>query len=127
MKIDCIGVGVGIILHSRTKKAAAGLHVLVPHSTTPTPPNPVKFANLAIPHALEMLAKEGITPPLSVSIAGGAAMEGSAAGTSMGTKVVDAIKEALAKVKLGISMDETGGSKIRSMTLDIESGKIDIT
>lgn len=127
MRIDCIGVGVGIILHSRAKKIAAGLHVLVPHSATLSPPNPVKFANLAIPHALALLEKKGVSPPLTVSIAGGAAMEGSPAGISMGTKVVDAVKEALSAAKLSVTQDDTGGSKIRSMRLDIETGKIDIT
>ena len=126
MKIDCIGVGVGVIIHNRIKKVAAGLHVLVPHSTTPAPPNPVKFANLAIPHAIKLLEKEGVSPPYSVSIAGGAAMEGSVAGTSMGSKIVDAIKNALSEANLSIAMDETGGSKIRSMSLDVQSGKVDI-
>ena len=127
MRIDCIGVGVGIILHSRTKKIAAGLHVLVPHCATLNPPNPVKFANLAIPHALALLEKQGVSPPLTVSIAGGATVEGSPAGISMGTKVVDAVKEALSAAKLSVSLDDTGGSKIRSMRLDMETGKIDIT
>ena len=126
MKIDCIGVGVGIILHSRLKKKAAGLHVLVPHSSTPSAPNPVKFANLAIPHVLGLLEKEGVSPPFTVSIAGGAAMEGSPSGKGMGVKVVEAVKNALSEAKLSITVDDTGGSKIRSMLLDIETGKIEI-
>jgi chemotaxis receptor (MCP) glutamine deamidase CheD len=127
MKIDCIGVGVGIFLHSHVKKMAAGLHVLVPHSTTPAPPNPVKFANLAVPHALALLQEKGVSDSLSVAIAGGASMEGSSAGSSMGSKVVEAVKEALTEANLNITVDETGGSNIRSMTLDVETGKVDIT
>jgi chemotaxis receptor (MCP) glutamine deamidase CheD len=127
IQIDCIGVGVGVILYNQAKKVAAGLHVLVPRSATVSPPNPVKFANLAIPHALQLLEKEGVSPPFTVSVAGGAAMEGSAAGTSMGSKIVDALKEALEEVNLKIALDETGGSKIRSMILDVETGKVDIT
>ena len=54
-------------------------------------------------------------------------MEGSAAGTSMGSKIVDAIKEALEEAKLKITLDETGGTKIRTMILDVETGKVEIT
>lgn len=126
MNIECIGVGVGVFLHNRVKKMAAGLHVLVPRSTSPDPPNPVKFANLAVPHALSLLQEKGVSAPLSVAIAGGASMEGAFSGTSMGPKVVEAVKEALSEANLSVTMDETGGSKIRSMSLDIETGKIDI-
>ncbi|MFC1533541.1 hypothetical protein ACFL7M_09285 [Thermodesulfobacteriota bacterium] len=106
---------------------AVGLHVLAPHSANPAPENPAKFANSAIPYAIDLLEKEGVSPPLSVAIAGGAAMEGSSAGISMGVKVVEAVKDALVKSKLNISLDETGGSKIRSMSLDIDAGEINIT
>ena len=127
LKIDCIGVGVGILLHSPSQKIAAGIHILAPNSATPTPTNPTKFANSAIPYVLEILGKEGVSPPLTVAIAGGASMEGSPVGASMGSKVVDAVKEAISKAKLKVDMEETGGSKIRTISLNIETGKIDIT
>ena len=67
LKIDCVGVGVGIMLHRPRKKVAAGLHVLAPHSATQTPDNPAKFADSAIPHAVDMMEKEGLVGPLSGS------------------------------------------------------------
>lgn len=127
LKINCIGVGVGIIIHSRTSKIGAGIHVLAPYSTTPTPENPAKFASTAIPYAIELLKKEGGSPPLSVAIAGGASMEGSTVGSRMGEKVVAAVKEAVKKANLNIVADETGGSKIRTMQLDVRTGQIQIT
>jgi chemotaxis receptor (MCP) glutamine deamidase CheD len=54
-------------------------------------------------------------------------MEGSSAGASMGIKVVEAVKAALSKAKLSIAKEDTGGSKIRSIVLDIDKGQIDIT
>jgi chemotaxis receptor (MCP) glutamine deamidase CheD len=44
----------------------------------------------------------------------------------MGVKVVEAVKEALSKAKLSIAREETGGSKIRSIVLDIDKGQINI-
>jgi chemotaxis protein CheD len=126
LKIDCIGVGVGIVLLSQSKKVAVGLHVLAAHSSTPIPENPAKFANSAIPHALNLLKKEGVGPPYTVAIAGGAGMAGASASMGMGSKVIDAVKEALAAANLKISQDETGGTNIRSINLNISTGKIDI-
>ena len=126
LKVDCIGVGVGIVILSQSKKIAAGLHVLAAHSSTPRPDNPAKFANSAVPHALDLLKKEGGAPPYTVAIAGGAGMAGTSAGMGMGTKVIEAVKEALAAADLKISQGETGGTNIRSINLNIATGKIDI-
>ena len=126
LKIDCIGVGVGIFLHSRYKKVGVGVHVLAPHSATPAPDNPAKYANTAIPHAIELIEKEGAAPPYLVAIAGGASMEGTPIGAGIGVKVIEAVKEALSKAKLNVSIDETGGSKIRSMLLNVETGDMQI-
>jgi chemotaxis protein CheD len=124
LTVDCIGVGVGVILYDKTKKIGVGLHVLAPRSAVSAPPNPAKFADTGVPHALELLINEGgLTNPL-VAVAGGAAMEGSPVGVSMGIKVVEAVKEALTKSKLNIYKEETGGSRIRSIILDLDKGQI---
>lgn len=127
LKIDCIGVGVGIILHSQAKKIGAGIHVLAPHSASPDPPNPAKFADTAIPYAIDLIEKEGAAPPFKVAIAGGAAMTGTSTSSGIGTKVVDAVKDAMKKAGLSISVDQTGGSNIRSMILNIDTGEIQVS
>jgi len=124
LTVDCIGVGVGVILYDRIKKVGVGLHVLAPHSAIPSPPNPAKYADSGVLHAIEMLAKEGGLSSPIVAIAGGAAMEGSLSGSSMGIKVVEAVREALSQAKLKITKEDTGGSRIRSILLDIDTGQI---
>lgn len=126
LTVDCIGVGVGVVLYDRVKKVGVGLHVLAPRSATALPPNPAKFADSGVAHAIELLAKEGSQGNPTVTIAGGSAMEGSASGASMGVKVVDAVKEALSRAKLSIAKEDTGGSKVRSIVLDIDKGQINI-
>jgi len=124
MSVDCIGVGVGVVLYDKIKKIGVGLHVLAPRSAVPSPPNPAKYADTGVPHALELLIKEGgLANPL-VAVAGGAAMAGSNAGSAMGVKVIEAVKEALSKSKLSIFKEDTGGSKIRSIILDVDKGQI---
>jgi chemotaxis receptor (MCP) glutamine deamidase CheD len=126
LTVDCIGVGVGVIFYDRIKKIGVGLHVLAPRSAMSSPPNPAKFADSGIIHAIDLLVKEGSQANPLIAIAGGAAMEGSQVGASMGVKVVEAVKEALSKTKFNISREETGGSKIRSIILDIDKGQINI-
>jgi chemotaxis receptor (MCP) glutamine deamidase CheD len=126
LTVDCIGVGVGVIFFDKVKKIGAGLHVLAPRSAAAAPPNPAKFADSGVLHAVDMFMKEGALNNPMVVIAGGASMEGSPSGASMGIKVVEAVKEALSKAKLNLSKEETGGSKIRSIILDIDKGQITI-
>jgi chemotaxis protein CheD len=124
LKIDRVGVGVGVILYSSAKKTAVGVHVLAPNSVSPTAENPAKYANTAIPYALGRLKAKGVGPPLSVAIVGGAAMLQGAA--SMGEKVAAATKDALKEAGLAVKLDKTGGSEVRVMTLDLDTGKIKV-
>jgi len=127
MKIERIGVGVGVILYSPTQKIAVGIHVLAANSVSPTPDNPAKFANTAIPFALEQLGKKGVTPPLTVAFAGGAEMMNMPPEIRMGPKIVASMSDALKQANLAVKMEKTGGADIRSISLDIGTGKIDIT
>lgn len=127
IKIDRIGVGVGVILYSPTQKIAVGIHVLAANSVSPTPDNPAKYANTAIPFALEQLGKKGVTPPLTVAFAGGSEMMNMPPEIRMGPKIVASMSDALRKANLAVKMEKTGGGDIRSISLDIGTGKIDIT
>ena len=43
------------------EKVAAGIHILAANSVSASPDNPAKYANTAIPFALETLGKKGIS------------------------------------------------------------------
>jgi chemotaxis protein CheD len=126
LKINRIGVGVGVVVYSAGDKAAAGLHVFAAQSSSPTPENPAKYANTAIPYALSELEKKGVKPPLTVSVTGGGSMPGVPPEASMGPKVVAAVKDAVKKAGLDIRTEKTGGSKIVSMIFDVKTGKSDL-
>jgi len=125
LKINRIGVGVGVILHSKAHKTGAGLHILAANSASPSD-NPAKYANTAIPYALNELEKKGVKPPLTASVVGGGSMPGVPREASMGPKVVSAVKEALSKAGLSVQTDQTGGTKIVSIIFDVETGKMDM-
>lgn len=126
LRIDRIGVGVGILLYNHAKKIGIGIHTLAPQADTINPANPAKFADSAVTYAIKLFEKEGAAPPYTVAVAGGATMAGSSASTNVGLKVAEAAKAALEKAKLNIKTDQTGGSNIRSMILNIDTGEIQI-
>jgi chemotaxis receptor (MCP) glutamine deamidase CheD len=126
LKIDQIGSGVGVILYSPSHKTAAGLHILAPRSGSNASKNPVMCADTAIPYVMAELGRRGLKPPLSVAIAGGAVLlkRQADSGRSQQLQLVEAVKEALKRAGLSVKIEETGGTKIRSMTLNIDEGKI---
>ena len=126
IKIDRVGVGVGVVLYSPVKKIGIGIHTLAPQADTPNPSNPAKYADTAIQYAIGLFEKEGASPPFTVAIAGGASMTGSPTTNNVGMKVAEAVKTALTKAKINIRTDQTGGSNIRSMMLNIDTGEIRI-
>jgi len=127
LKINRIGVGVGVILYNAAQKKAAGIHILAPGTTEAAPANPAKYANTAIPFALGELEKKGVKPPYSVAVAGGAEMQNMPPQIRMGQKVVTAITEALGKANLTARDKKTGGANIRSMECDLGTGKMTIS
>lgn len=126
LKVDRVGVGVGVLLYSQSKKIGMGIHTLAPKADSPNPPNPAKFADTAIPYGISLLEKEGAIPPFIVAIAGGAAMSGAPVNSGIGKKVSDSAKEAIKKARLNIRIDKTGGTNIRSMMLNVDTGEIQV-
>jgi chemotaxis protein CheD len=127
LKIDRIGSGLGVIIYDNARHIGTGLHILAAHSGGLKPTNNFMFANTAIPQALTDIAQKGGHAPFSVAIAGGAIMMGSQTEQTPQKNVVDAAKEALKQTGLQVTLEQTGGNKIRCMVLDIDAGKIKIT
>lgn len=127
LQIDKIGSGVGVIMYSPAHKTGAGMHILSPMAGARKPKNPIMFADTAIPFIVEELNKNGVVPPLSIAIAGGAMMMSRGKMPDLGEKVVNAVVQSLKKAGLQAKINKTGGTSVRSMVLDIDAGKIRIT
>jgi chemotaxis receptor (MCP) glutamine deamidase CheD len=127
LKIDRIGAGVGVIIYDRAHHIGAGLHVLAAYSGDSKPQNPFMFANTAVPQVFTEISEKGGRAPFSVAIAGGAIFLGAKTEQNTGQLIIEAAREALKKVGLEITLEQTGDNKIRCMVLDIDGGKIKIT
>ncbi len=125
--VDKIATGVGIILFNPRQKLAAGLHVLRGRSGGMAPKNPEYFADTALVYVLDEFKKKDAFNGISIAIAGGASMLSSSANENVGASLVATVKEILASNRLPIKVESVGGTKLRTMILNIDEGKIKIS
>lgn len=127
LRIDRIGSGIGVIIYDNARHIGMGLHILAAHSGGLKPTNNFMFANTAIPQALTEINGKGGNGPFSVAIAGGAVIMGGQAEQNPQKNIVAVAKEALKQASLQVTLEQTGGNKMRCMVLDVDAGKIKIT
>jgi chemotaxis receptor (MCP) glutamine deamidase CheD len=125
--IDKIATGVGIILFCAQNRIAGGVHVLRGLSQGHGAENPAYFADTAIEYVLNEFKNRGVDGQISVAIAGGAAMISSGENENLGSRLVSTIKTILLKNNLNIKLEAVGGSKLRTIILNIDEGKIKIS
>ncbi len=123
--IDNIAAGLGILIFSPQSKIAAGMHVLRAYPKEGTVQNPLYCASTAIPYVVGTLKEQGAQPPYSVALAGGGSML-PLRDNDVGSRLLKAAREALQKEGLSIKREETGGSHVRVMILNITEGKLKI-
>ncbi len=117
----------GVILYSPEHRCAAGFHVLRGVSKGQKVDNPGYFADTALDQAIQEFIRRGIPLRVSVAIAGGASLLSSTGAQDVGSVLVRQVKEILAERKLGVKLENVGGTKLRTMILNIDEGKIKIS
>jgi chemotaxis receptor (MCP) glutamine deamidase CheD len=125
--IDKIATGVGVILYNPQRKFAAGFHVLRGQSRGQRPDSPAYFADTALEYALGEFTRRGIPLSVSVAIAGGASLLAGSGQDEGGSALVNQVKDILAGRKLSVKLENIGGTRLRTMILNIDEGKIKIS
>lgn len=125
--IDKIATGVGVIIFNPQHKFAAGFHVLRGLSKGQKAENPAYFADTAVEYVLQEFTKRGIPLTVSVAIAGGASLLSSAENGEVGSALVTQVKNVLTDNRLAVKLENVGGTKLRTMILNVDEGKIKIS
>lgn len=124
-----LGSCVAICLFDPLAKVAGMVHVVLPAS----PPNgpgalPGKYADSALPELLDQMQRAGATKArLQCKLAGGAAVlsiGGSGSMPSIGQRNAEAVKAALAQVRIRVLAESLGGTVGRTVRLNAETGRI---
>jgi chemotaxis protein CheD len=123
--LACIGLGscIGLTLVDRAKGVAALAHVMLPESNQPDPPQPHKFADLAVPALIDMAIAAGASRTrLEAVLVGGAAMfQFGGSGQDIGQRNAQAITRLVEAARIPIRATETGGNKGRTIRVHVGS------
>jgi chemotaxis protein CheD len=121
-----LGSCVGVALHHPRLHVGVLGHVVLPKRNGQTA-SPGKFADSAVPHMLQMLAKLGAPHSAVVAkIAGGACMFGIGGPLQIGDANIKAVTEALEAAGVRVAARDVGGTTGRRMSLDCSTGSVTI-
>jgi len=118
--LACIGLGscIGLALVDRAGGVAALAHVMLPESVQPDPPQPFKFADLAVPALIDLAVTTGaVRARLEAAMVGGAAMFQFGGGQDIGARNEAAVTRLLGEHKVPVRASTCGGSRGRTIRI----------
>ena len=124
-----LGSCIGLCLIDRRMGIAGLAHIVLPQSQGHTSKeNPRKFADLAVPEMLSELEGIGARKVrLEAVLVGGASMFAvSAASLEVGQRNEAAVRELLKQLRIPIVAAATGGSKGRTIRVDVASSAVTV-
>jgi chemotaxis protein CheD len=130
-RICCMGLGscVAVFLYDPTTKVGGVAHVLLPRAPQGTKML-TKYANTAVGQLLaDVLAKGARKEHLRAKLVGGAQMfpNLSISVSDIGKENCDEAKKALRQLGVRLAAEDTHGTRGRSATFDLETGRVSIT
>jgi chemotaxis protein CheD len=130
--LTCIGLGscIAVCIYDRLAKVGGMVHVVLPRRDGPEDNNPGRYANIAVPHLLDLVFKNGgMKNRLTVKIAGGAQMTmapGLRDTFKTGERNLAEVKAALEKENVSLASADVGGHMGRTVKMYIDSGKVTV-
>ena len=134
MKLTTIGLGscIGVIIYHRRKPLAALGHFMLPDSNSARkgqPIKPAKYGDTCIEAIVNELKKNGChTADLEAKAAGGASMfkriGNSTPMMDISTRNIESLKENLKLFGIPLRAEDTGGSRGRTITFDVDSREL---
>lgn len=126
-----LGSCIGTCIYDRTTGISGLSHIMLPDSTAIIDGHTtrMKFADTALPDMVERMKAMGANPgAMKAKIAGGAVMfQTSNQKFNIGQRNVEAVKAALAKLRIPIIAEDTGLNYGRTMTFWAENGAVEIS
>ncbi|MCR4779937.1 MAG: chemotaxis protein CheD [Ruminiclostridium sp.] len=126
-----LGSCIGTCLYDKTTGIAGLSHIMLPDSTAIIDGHTtrMKFADTALPDMVDKMRAMGAnTAALKAKIAGGAVMfQTTNSKFNIGQRNIEAVKEALRKLRIPILAEDTGLNYGRTMTFWAENGNVEIS
>jgi chemotaxis protein CheD len=133
-RILSLGLGscIGVCAYYAPDKIGGMAHIMLPSSSMVNNGalNPGKFADTAIPFLIAEIEKlGGEKNRLVIKLIGGAQMflgNGPEDRVSIGPKNISAVEEVCKKMGLQVAAKSVGGTVGKSVTLDLDTGKVEV-
>lgn len=128
----CYGLGscIGLALYDPAVKVGVLAHIVLPESTLGRgkPAPPAKFADTAVPAALDEAVRLGASPSrITARIVGGARMfrvAGAPGLLDIGARNAEAVRAALAAAQIRMVAEDTGGTYGRTVQFFTGTGRL---
>ena len=124
-----LGSCIGLAFYDSYIKLGALLHIMLPERVNESDANLFKYADTGIRETLRKMSAFGMVKSrTTVRIAGGAKMfeiSGNAGFGNIGQRNIDSVKQIL-KEGMKISGEDTGANYARTMSLDTETGEVQV-
>ncbi len=123
LRVMAIGSCVAVVLYDQYKKIGGLAHIMLPgRSPSGNSEDRTKYAEDAIDILLDTVKKVGVrAEDLEVNLVGGANIIGE---RSISEEIAGSVSDYLKKLGIEPKNKKTGGTERRSVSLDIESGRI---
>lgn len=121
-----LGSCIGIAVFDKQAHVGGMAHVILPSSAEGTGERG-KFADTAVEDLMNMVLDAGaVRGRLCAKIAGGACMFGNATENGLGERNARAVRDRLKDLQIRLVAEDCGGTKGRKITLDPESGDVEV-
>ena len=125
-ELVALGLGscIGLVMVDRAAGVAGMVHVVLPDSGG-TGASSGKFADSAVPELLRQLTAAGaVKRRLQVAMGGGARMFDVGGGLDIGVRNAAAVKQAVSRAGLTVTIAETGGRQGRTVRVTVPHGEV---
>ncbi len=129
-EIRALGLGscIGLCLFDPVSKLACIAHIMLPTARTQAGGQPGKYADTAIPYAVDqMISRGAVRSRIRSAMVGGAQLftfEGVSDSMDVGKRNTEAVKRILADAGIKLVAEDTGGKCGRTVTLNSATGEV---
>ena len=123
-----LGSCIAVMVHDPVARVAGMVHYMLPESPAPKEglgPHPWKFADTGIPYLLRVAFENGADKRrLLIFAAGGAQVLNDSSVFNIGKRNCLALRKYLWKFGLVPHAEETGGTTVRTVRIEVNSGRV---
>jgi len=127
--VACVGSCIALCMYDASTRNGGLAHVMQPQASLSSSENlPAKFADTAVPALIKAMKRLNPDCSLTAKIAGGANMFPNIRNQriAVGTKNIEAIKNALSGSKVPLTGEDVGGTQGRKVTFNTATGTVTV-